>query len=112
MILKERRNLSRKTEKSLLDFCGGTKLNGLPDLCLRDIALVITQKRQWQYTLVLLPGKSHGWRSLVGRSPWGLEELDTIESTFTLVITVVPDHCLLCFPRSDTYQAENHGCNE
>ena len=22
-------------------------------------------------TPVLLPGKSHGWRSLVGRSPWG-----------------------------------------
>ena len=24
------------------------------------------QRRQWQPTLVLLPGKSHGWRSLVG----------------------------------------------
>ena len=29
------------------------------------------QKRQWQPTPVLLPGKSHGWRSLVGCSPWG-----------------------------------------
>ena len=27
----------------------------------------------------LLPGKSHGRRSLVGCSPWGLEELDTTE---------------------------------
>ena len=27
-------------------------------------------------TPVLLPGKSHGWRSLVGCSPWGCEELD------------------------------------
>jgi len=26
-----------------------------------------------------LPGKSHGWRSLVGCSPWGHEELDTTE---------------------------------
>ena len=26
---------------------------------------------------VLLPGKSHGWRSLVGCSPWGLEKSDT-----------------------------------
>ena len=26
---------------------------------------------------VLLPGKSHGWRSLVGCSPWGLKESDT-----------------------------------
>ena len=30
-------------------------------------------------TPVLLPGKSHGWRSLVGCSPWGLEESDTTE---------------------------------
>ena len=28
---------------------------------------------------VLLLGKSHGWRSLVGYSPWGLEESDTTE---------------------------------
>ena len=36
-------------------------------------------RRKWQPTPVLLPGKSHGWRSLVGYSPWGLEELDTTE---------------------------------
>jgi len=28
-------------------------------------------ERQWQPTPVLLPGKSHGRRSLVGCSPWG-----------------------------------------
>ena len=28
-------------------------------------------------TPVLLPGKSHGWRSLVGYSPWGRKESDT-----------------------------------
>ena len=27
-------------------------------------------RRTWQPTPVLLPGKSHGWRSLVGCSPW------------------------------------------
>ena len=27
-------------------------------------------RRQWQPTPVLLPGKSHGWRSLVACSPW------------------------------------------
>ena len=26
---------------------------------------------QWHPTPVLLPGKSHGWRSLVGCRPWG-----------------------------------------
>ena len=36
-------------------------------------------RRQRQPTPVLLPGKSHGRRSLVGYSPWGREELDTTE---------------------------------
>ena len=36
-------------------------------------------RRQWQPTPVLLPGKSHGQRSLVDCSPWGHEELDTTE---------------------------------
>ena len=34
---------------------------------------------QWHPTPVLLPGKSHGWRSLVGCSPWGRSESDTTE---------------------------------
>ena len=29
------------------------------------------RRRQWHPTPVLLPGKSHGWRSLVGCNPWG-----------------------------------------
>ena len=36
-------------------------------------------RRQWQPTPVLLPGKSHGQRSLVGCSPWGREESDRTE---------------------------------
>ena len=32
---------------------------------------ICMQKRRWHPTPVLLPGKSHGWRSLVGCSPWG-----------------------------------------
>ena len=36
-------------------------------------------RRQWQPTPVLLPGKSHGRRSLVGCSPRGREESDTTE---------------------------------
>ena len=32
-------------------------------------------RRQWHPTPVLLPGKSHGWKSLVGCSPWGRQEL-------------------------------------
>ena len=38
-----------------------------------------TRRRRWQPTPVLLPGKSHGRRSLVGCSPWGREESDRTE---------------------------------
>ena len=37
------------------------------------------QPTPWQPTPVLLPGKSHGWRSLVGYSPRDREELDMTE---------------------------------
>ena len=40
---------------------------------------VIPQRRQWQPTPVLLPGKSHGQRSLVGCSPWGHYDADMTE---------------------------------
>ena len=36
-------------------------------------------RRQWHPTPVLLPGKSHRRRSLVGCSPWGRTESDTTE---------------------------------
>ena len=36
-------------------------------------------RRQWHSTPVLLPGKSHRQRSLVGCSPWGREESDMTE---------------------------------
>ena len=41
--------------------------------------IVNKRRRQWQPIPVLLPGKSHGRRSLEGCSPWGCEELDTTE---------------------------------
>ena len=37
----------------------------------------IPERRQWQPTPVVLPGKSHGQRSLAGYSPWGHKESDT-----------------------------------
>jgi len=39
----------------------------------------IPWRRKWQPTPVPLPGKSYGWRSLVGCSPWGRKESDTTE---------------------------------
>ena len=35
------------------------------------LAMECSQRSQWHLTPVLLPGKSHGQRSLVGCSPWG-----------------------------------------
>ena len=40
---------------------------------------MLVQRRQWQPTPVLLPGKSHRQRSLVGCSSRGHEESDTTE---------------------------------
>ena len=40
-------------------------------LSILNIAVCNVRRRQWHPTLVLLPGKSHGRRSLVGCSPWG-----------------------------------------
>jgi len=40
-------------------------------------------RRQWHPTPVLLPGKSHGRRSLVGCGPWGREKSQTRLSDFT-----------------------------
>ena len=39
----------------------------------------IPWRRKWQPTPVVLPGKSHGRRSLVGYSPWGGKDSDTTE---------------------------------
>ena len=36
----------------------------------------IPERREWLPTPVLLPGKSHGQRSLAGYSPWGFREVD------------------------------------
>ena len=38
---------------------------------INSTALSFPRRRQWHPTPVLLPGKSHGQRSLVGCSPWG-----------------------------------------
>ena len=44
---------------------------GLSYMAFIMLRYVPSGRRQWQPTPVLLPGKSHGWRSLVGCSPWG-----------------------------------------
>ena len=43
----------------------------------------IPWRKKWQPTPVFLPGKSHDQRSLVGCSPWGHKESDTIKDMHT-----------------------------
>ena len=47
----------------------------------------IPWRRKWQPTPVLLPGKSHEWKSLVGYSQWGGKESDTTERLHSLTHT-------------------------
>ena len=57
--------------------CTGSKL-----VCCYFLYMVLQhrlRRRQWHPTPVLLLGKSHGWRSLVGCSPWGCQESDRTE---------------------------------
>ena len=44
----------------------------------------ISWRRKWQPTLIFLPGKSHGQRSLLGYSPWGRKQLDSTERLSTI----------------------------
>ena len=74
------------------DYCPKVTLSAAQELNTSDLTC---QRRQWQPTPVLLPGKSHGWRSLVGCSPWGWEESNTTEQ--------------LPFPFSLSCIGEGHG---
>ena len=58
----------------------------------------IKDKYKWQPTPVLLPGESHGQRSLVGYSPWACRESDMTEwlthslSLFTCILVCICYH--------------------
>ena len=58
----------------------GTSFVMLMMPCVR-VRLGLRGRRQWHPTPVLLPGKSHEWRSLVGCLLWGRRESDTTEAT-------------------------------
>ena len=52
---------------------------GSSELCIFNTPIPLVRRRQWQATPVLLPRKSHGWRSLVGCSPWGRYKSEATE---------------------------------
>ena len=48
----------------------------------------ILWRRKWQPTPVLLPGKSHERRSVVGYSPWGHKESDMTELRYFIYFCI------------------------
>ena len=56
-----------------------TSVGKLMSLLFNMLSRLVIWIRQWLPTPVLLPGKSHGWRNLVGYCPWGCKESDTTE---------------------------------
>ena len=59
--------------------------SGLQENNCREVISLLYWRRQWHPTPVLLPGKSHGRRSLVGCSPWGRDTSRTRLSDFTFI---------------------------
>ena len=51
----------------------------MPGFSVLPLVRKLPWRRKWQSIPILLPGKSHGQRSLAGYSPWGYKELDTTE---------------------------------
>ena len=86
IICSERWSSSIQTEKTRLGaYCGSAHelLIAKFRLKLKKVGKTTRSfrywRRRWHPIPVLLPGKSHGRRSLVGCSPWGREESDTTE---------------------------------
>ena len=52
---------------------------GLSYIAFIMLRYVSSRRGKWHPTPVLFSGKSYGWRSLVGCSPWGREESDMTE---------------------------------
>ena len=65
----------------LMDAEGSLNLPSVGTVPRTGLKLILfrNQRRQWHPTPVLLPGKSHGRRSLEGCSPWGRWGLDMTE---------------------------------
>ena len=54
-------------------------LPAMQETWVRFLGSKVPWRRKWQPTPALLPGRSHGQRSLIDYSPWGRKESDTTE---------------------------------
>ena len=65
--------------KGLIGLHRTVQLKLLHHNCLGNRYIQRKGRRKWHPTPVPLPGKFHGWRSLVGYNPWGCKESDMTE---------------------------------
>ena len=66
----------------------------MQEMWVRSLGREDPLEMEMESTPVLLPGKAHGQRSLVGYSPWGHKELDMTERlhfTRPLIANVIND---------------------
>ena len=54
-----------------------SKVSAVQETRLQSLGREDPLEKEWQPIPIFLPGESHGWRSLVGYSPWGPKESDT-----------------------------------
>ena len=59
------------TTGKTMAFSRRTFVSKVMSLLFNMLSRLVIQRRRWHLTPILLPGKFHGWRSLVGCSPWG-----------------------------------------
>ena len=55
------------------------KASAIQETQFRSLSWEDPLEKEMQPTPVFLPGKSHGWRSLTGYSPWGCTESNMTE---------------------------------
>ena len=77
----QQRSQEYKDRREKILCSSGSRKTG--QLLVKSEIRTIWRRRQWESTPVLLPGKSHGWRSLVGFSPWGRWVRNDSDFTFT-----------------------------
>ena len=75
----------------------------------------IPWRRKWQSTAVSLPGKSHGQRSLVGRSLWGTErvglDLAAKQQQYTIWLRCSMRYLLLVIIQNNLITIQNMDLN-
>ena len=87
----------RESTQLILRHCSDLTRASLIAQLVQNLPTMREWRRQWHPTPVLLPGKSHGRRSLVGYSPWGHKESDTTERLHVHVHVPCYDKCVCVF---------------